>query len=109
MVDRATRVKKKRFRRTPGGRTAVHYSRDKITKAECADTGERLHGMGNQFRSSIRKKSKTEKRPNVKFGGILSSPARKELWENHALVLIGKKKIEEVPVKTRKFLEQVKV
>ena len=106
MVDRATRVMRKRFRRTPGGTTATHYSRAKKTYAECAVTGNKLLGMGNQMKSSVRKNSKSAKKPSVKFGGVLSSPARKELWENYALVAAGRKDYNEVPSKLKKFLKQ---
>ena len=109
MVDRQTRMKKKRFRRTPGGATAVHYSRAITSYAQCAVTGEKLHGTGNQTKSRVRKEPKTHKRPSVKFGGILSSRARKELWENFALVAAKKKPMNEVPVKLRKFIEVAKV
>ena len=61
--------------------------------------------MGNQTKSRVRKMSKTQKRPSVKFGGTLSAPARKELWENSALVEAGKKQIGDVPAKFRKFIE----
>lgn len=105
MVDRQTRVKKKKFRRTPGGKTAIHYSRGKREYAECALTGQRLHGTGNQSKAKLRAKSKTQRRPSVKFGGMLSSKARKNVWEDYALVFTGRKKIEEVPANTRQFVK----
>ncbi|MBI4210200.1 MAG: hypothetical protein HY544_01690 [Candidatus Diapherotrites archaeon] len=107
MVDRQTRVKLKKFRRTPGGRKSVHYSRSNKSCAECAVTGKKLHGMPGQGKSTVRKRAKSERRPSVKFGGILSSPARKELWESYALIQMGKIGHTDVPVKTRKFLSQL--
>ncbi len=104
MVDRQTRGKTRKFRRTPGARVSIHYTRDKKSYAECAVTGERLHGTGHQGKSRVRKLSKSEKRPSVKFGGVLSSGARRELWENMALVAAGKKALVAVPVKLRKFV-----
>ncbi len=109
MVDRQTRMKKKRFRKTPGGRTVAHYSRSDKSYAECAVTGKQLHGTGNQDKAAVGKQSRTGRRPSVKFGGILSGEARKELWENFALVEGGVKKINEVPVRFRKFIEVAKV
>jgi len=108
MVDRATRVKKKKFRKTPGGKTAVHYSRDKRTKAVCTITGQALHGTANQEKSSVRKKGKSTRRPSVKFGGVLSSKARREVWDNYALVESGKKETSEVPEKLKNFVPKVK-
>lgn len=104
MVDRQTRSKRKKFRRTPGGRVSRQYSRDKKSYAECAATGAKLHGTGHQGKGRIGKQSKSERRPSVRFGGVLSSPARKELWENYALVEAGKKAMNEVPSRFRKFI-----
>src|SRR3989344_912163 len=104
MVDRQTRMKKKKFRRTPGGKTAVHYSRSATSYAECAVTGVMLAGTGNQTKSAVRKEPKSHRRPSVKFGGVLSAGTRRELWENFALVESGSKKWNEVPAKLRKFM-----
>jgi large subunit ribosomal protein L34e len=106
MVDRQTRMKKKKYRRTPGSKTVVHYTRHKITKAECPVTKKRLHGTGNQTKSSIRKLSKTRKRPSVKFGGVLSAKARRTIWDEAALVLLGKKNINDVSMTIRKYVKQ---
>ena len=109
MVDRGTRVKKKKFRKTPGGKKATHYSRDKKSKAKCAVTGAALAGTGNQTKSSSRKEAKSKRRPSVKFGGMLSSKTRREVWENYALIEAGKKETKDVTVKVRKYVEsQVK-
>ena len=93
MVDRHLRVKRKKFRRTPGGKTAVHYTNDKREIAECAVSGKVLSGTGNQSKSVLKKRGKTNRRPSVKFGGVLGTEARRELWENYSLVISGKKKI----------------
>lgn len=106
MVDRQTRVKKKRFRKTPGGKTVKVYSRYKRTYAECALTGIKMHGMSNQARSSVRKKSATERRPSAKFGGVLCGKARKIIAEQAALVSMGRKQEVEVPAKERHYVKQ---
>ncbi|HZX34231.1 MAG TPA: 50S ribosomal protein L34e [archaeon] len=105
MVNRATRVKKKKFRRTPGGKTVVHYSRHERANAECAVTGEKLQGTGDQQKSRVRKLPKTMKRPSVKFGGVLSTRPRREVWENYALIVSGRKSVEEVPAKIRPYVK----
>ncbi len=105
MVDRHNRVKKRKFRRTPGGRLAVHYSRAKREKAECAITGMNLHGTGNQSKAKVRARAKTARRPSVKFGGMLSSRARKRIWENMVLVETGRKTMQEVPAGIRHFVK----
>ncbi len=105
MVDRHNRVKKKKFRKTPGGRVAIHYSRAKKEFAECAITGRKLHGMGNQSKAKVRARAKTARRPSVKFGGMLSSGARRQIWENMALVETGRKTLQEVPAGIRHFVK----
>ena len=105
MVDRHNRVKKKIFKRTPGGNVKIHYTKKKRDYAECAITGQKLHGTGNQSKSHIRSKAKTHRRPSVKFGGMLSSSARKQIWENLALVETGKKSMHEVPAGIRHFVK----
>ncbi|HIH10297.1 MAG TPA: hypothetical protein HA254_06560 [Candidatus Diapherotrites archaeon] len=106
MVDRQTRVKKKKFRKTPGGKTAIHYSRAKRSYATCNVSGKKLAGTGNQSKSAVSKSPKSSRRPNVKFGGVLASPARTEVWENAALIIAGKMGINDVPSKSRKFVAE---
>jgi len=105
MVDRQTRVKKKKFRKTPGANTAVQYTRKKNSKARDCITGKPLPGTGNQSKASVRKLAKSKRRPSVIFGGILGSKTRREVWENYALVDAGKKDITEVPIKLKKFIK----
>ena len=105
VVDRKTRVKKKKFRRTPGSRVSVHYTKQKREYAECAVTGIKLHGTGNQNKAKLRAKARTARRPSVKFGGMLASSARKLVWENFALVVSGKKTLEKVPANVRHFVK----
>lgn len=105
MVDRHKRVKKKKYVRTPGGKTVKHYVNDKKSAAECMVTGEVLSGTGNQNRHKIRKKAATKRRPSVKFGGVLSSTARRQLWDNYALVTSRKKDFNEVPTKLKGLLK----
>ena len=107
MVDRQTRMKKKKFRKTPGAKTSTIYTREKNTKAKCAVTGKILAGTANQAKANIRATSKTKRKPSVKFGGILSGNARKQVWENYALVSSKKKTIEDIPVKVRKFVKDM--
>ncbi len=107
MVDRGSRVKKRKFRRTPGARVSVQYSRSKRTKARCAVTGKVLLGTGNQVKSAVRKVPKSVRRPSVKFGGVLSGEARRIVFEEFALVESGSKRIEDVPSKYKGFVESL--
>ena len=104
MVDRQTRVKKKKFRKTPGSNTVTQYTREKNTKAKCNITGKQLAGTANQSKAIVNKLAKTKRRPSVKFGGVLSSPARKQLWEYKSLIEVGKITPEDIPIKFKKFI-----
>jgi len=61
------------FKRTPGGRNVIHYSRRKPSKAKCKECGAVLAGVANERPSKMGKLSKTEKRPSRPFGGVLCS------------------------------------
>ncbi|MAG18015.1 MAG: hypothetical protein CL944_00910 [Candidatus Diapherotrites archaeon] len=105
MVDRQTRVKKKKFRKTPGSNTAIQYTRDKNSKARDPITGKQLSGTGNQSKAIVRGLAKSKRRPSVAFGGILGSKTRREVWENYALVDSGRKDITDIPIKLKKFVK----
>jgi large subunit ribosomal protein L34e len=70
------RKRSRSFRRiyvkTPGGRTVIHYKRRKPGRAKCG-CGAVLMGAPRGIPSVMRKLSKTEKRPERPFGGVLCS------------------------------------
>jgi len=105
MVDRKTRVKKKKFRKTPGTNTVIQYTKEKNTKAKCSITGVQLSGTANQSKSAVNKLAKTKRRPSVKFGGVLSAKARKQLWEYKTLIELNKVKVEDIPTNFKKFIK----
>ncbi|MEM4256895.1 MAG: hypothetical protein QXD98_00895 [Candidatus Diapherotrites archaeon] len=103
MVDRQTRMKKKVFRRTPSSKSTTLYLRRKKGKQKCAILKQNLHGV----KKTKKEKTKSKKRPNAKFGGILSGKARKMVAEQFALVVAGTKKINDVPAEQRKFVKEM--
>ena len=54
--------------RTPGGNTVIHYERKRNGKAHCAICGAELNGVKT---NDLYKFSKTEKRPERKYGGVI--------------------------------------
>ena len=66
-----SRAKKRIMRRTPGGRTALHFKEKKTSKKECARCGVVLAGMPSESVSKLRKLSKTEKAPTRPYSGTL--------------------------------------
>jgi large subunit ribosomal protein L34e len=65
-----SRSYKRVYRRTPGGRTVVHYERRKNTPMRCARCGAILAGVPIK-ESKRRTLPKTLKRPERIFGGVL--------------------------------------
>ena len=65
-------------RRTPGGKTVTHYRPRKPSKAVCANCGKVLSGVPRDVPSKIQKISKTEKRPERPYGGVLCSKCMRE-------------------------------
>ncbi|MEO3992876.1 MAG: 50S ribosomal protein L34e [Desulfurococcaceae archaeon TW002] len=57
------------WRRTPGGKTVIHYRRSKPHVAVCGVCGSRLGGVPTST-GSLRKVAKSSKRPERIFGGV---------------------------------------
>ncbi|MCI4435475.1 MAG: 50S ribosomal protein L34e [Ignisphaera sp.] len=73
-----SRSLKKVYRRTPGGKTVVHYERRKRTPMRCARCGAILFGVPttDELRRSLPKSSK---RPERMFGGFLCARCLREV------------------------------
>ncbi len=59
------------YRRTPGGRTVIHYEKRKPGPAKCAICGSPLNGVPRLIPVKLRRLAKTEKRPERPYGGHL--------------------------------------
>ena len=64
---------------TPGGRNVTHYERRKPGPARCARCGRPLNGVPRLRPSQLRKLSKTAKRPERPYGGVLCPRCLAEL------------------------------
>lgn len=65
-----SRSYKRISRRTPGGRTVIHYEKRKNTPMRCARCGANLAGVPIKD-SERRSLPKSMKRPERMFGGVL--------------------------------------
>ena len=63
------------FRKTPGGRNVVHFKRRRPAKPTCPITLQPLQGVARGTPAQIRKLTRSQRKPNRKFGGYLSSTA----------------------------------
>lgn len=86
-------------KRAPTG-ISVRFERKRGGKPRCALCGVEL-GCG-------RGKSKSERRPSRKFGGVLCAKCSFEVLKLAAKVKAGHMKLEEVELSKRKFVKVVK-
>jgi len=75
---------KKVTRRTVTGKNVIVYRKGRIAAAVCSNCGRELHGIPRLTKLQLGKLSKSEKRPNRKFGGYLCSKCTKEFLRNAA-------------------------
>jgi len=75
-----SRSLKRIFVRTPGSKTVVHYRKRQPGKAICGECHKVLPGTARGNPSDLGKLSKTQKRPERPFGGVLcTSCSRKKI------------------------------
>jgi len=79
-----SRTLRKVFVKVPGNSVRVHYRRRKPGRAKCAVYGTPLIGVARANTSGMRNISKTEKRPERPYGGVLSSKAMREKMKEKA-------------------------
>lgn len=72
--------------RTPGGRNIVHYEKKKPARAQCANCGSYLHGVAQGNKTAINKLSKTQRRPERPYAGVLCSPCTRNLIKSKARI-----------------------
>lgn len=69
---------RKVFRKTPGGRTVVHYKKRLPSKQRCAHCRALLKGVLRANIVDLRRTAKTKKRPERPYGGVLCSRCSRE-------------------------------
>ncbi|MFA5357928.1 MAG: 50S ribosomal protein L34e [archaeon] len=99
------RTLKKKIRKSSSKKTRI-FVREKPSKKRCPVTGEALKGVPHARKCKANKQSKTEKRPSVPFGGVLSSKAREQVFIETGKIVAGVKKIDDVNNKYRKYVKQ---
>jgi len=75
---------KRTFKRTPGGRTVIHYKRKKPSKHVCAGCGKPLHGVPRGRPYQIRKLPKSKRKPNRPYGGYYCSECMRKFFKKEA-------------------------
>ena len=65
--------------RLPGGRTVIHYKREKPKAAHCARCNAVLKGVPRERPFKMRSLPRTKKRPERPYGGSLCSKCMRAL------------------------------
>ncbi len=100
--------KKKKFRRSPKGKSKVYYTKAKKGKHKCALCTKILHGVPHsKSTGKITKLSKTKKRPSIVFGGILCSECRTKILDEAVKVISKTKKEEDLELKSKPYIKQM--
>ncbi|MBW2967188.1 50S ribosomal protein L34e [Candidatus Woesearchaeota archaeon] len=71
--SRRSRTLRRVHRKTPGGKTALHFEKRKPSKAKCGQCGKLLPGVPRERPHKMTKLPKTKKRPERPYGGVLCS------------------------------------
>ena len=74
---RSRTYRRKRLR-TPGGKNVMHYIKKKPGKPHCAKCGIVLAGTARGSEKQVKKLSKTQRRPERPYGGVLCSKCMRE-------------------------------
>ena len=67
------------FKKLPGGSTVLRYFRRKPKVAVCGRCGGKLHGIPRGNAKDIAKLSKSQRRPERPFGGVLCSKCLRDV------------------------------
>ena len=74
--------------RTPGARTVLSHRRRKPSKAQCAGCGIVLKGVPREIPGKIKKLSKTQRRPERPYGGVLCGGCMRKTFIEKAKMLV---------------------
>ena len=74
-----SRTLRRIFKRMPGGKSELRYEQRKPTVAHCGRCGAELKGIPRGTSKQIGKLSKTQKRPERPYGGVLCSRCLRDI------------------------------
>lgn len=74
-----SRTLRRIFKRLPSGKTVMRYEQRNPSVAHCARCGAKLHGMPRIRASKLAKATKSQKRPERPYGGVLCSRCQRDM------------------------------
>ncbi|MEW5955812.1 MAG: 50S ribosomal protein L34e [Candidatus Micrarchaeota archaeon] len=99
---------KTRMRRTPTGRRTQIQKPKKPSPARCALCACILQAVPRRGRSEMAKLSKTEKRPERVYGGVLCAACSQQLVKEKTRLATGVLLRSEVPITHLKYIQGMK-
>ena len=90
--------------RTPGGRLVMHETRKRHGDAVCAICGGILLGVRTGSKVEIGKLSRSERRPERPFGGVLCSACTRNIISMRARMRFKEITKDDVPISLRKYV-----
>ena len=78
--------------KTPGGNTVMHYKQRKPGIHVCAECKAKLKGVPRDFANKIKNLSKSSKRPERPYGGVLCSRCMRKKFVQKARSIGNTKK-----------------
>jgi len=96
-----TRSRRRVYRRTPGGRTVIHYEKRKPGPARCAICGTPLNGVPRLRPVELRKLPLSQRRPERIFGGVLCVKCLEKLLKKTVREQVVAKLEKVIATKTR--------
>lgn len=94
-----------RSRVSPSGRALKIFKLKKPSPARCGLCGAALHAVPRRAAPELAKLSKTERRPQRLFGGVLCSRCVAQVLKEAARLKYGVVKREDIPVTHLKYVE----
>ena len=83
-----SRTLRRVYVRIPSGNSKLHYRKRNMSKVKCGNCRKELHGIPRGKKSKFKNLSKTQKRPERPYGGVLCSACtRKKLKEKAAGII----------------------
>lgn len=79
-------------KRTPGGRTTMHYVRRKPSRPVCGGCAALLQGVPPLTKAQAHATSRSSKRPERPYGGVLCSKCSRRI------ILLNSRILQEAPV-----------
>lgn len=90
--------------KTPSGRSVFHIRRERHGTADCAVCGTVLLGVRTGSKAEMGKLSRSERRPERPFGGVLCSACTRNIISLRARVKFKEISKDDVPVSLRKYV-----